>query len=632
MNKILKHAVRYLVGVVIVFSLYVVILMIGHAIPKNLIWNNVVESYSEIEKEGIYPEIVEGASWDNWTAAILLNSTVTEYGGNLLEQALANAYTVGLDESGKGVAILDCFKAVISNDENIVLNSYSRYWVGELTLYKILLIFTSLKGIRGLLLITVIILLSITVINIYKAGGGKGIIPFLAAILASAYIPISMCLIFGMDIIIMLVMINVCCYEERKGASLELYSVLFMMVASLDAYLNYWAFPLITLGFPLVFLTTLRLPKVGIRKVVKENFILSIFWAVGLAGTVLAKQALCYIVLGTQSGIDQIAFRMGEGLTFGGRLWSTERVIENAVIAQPIIFVLIVSLLGAIIWICFNKFEKKYSVLPFLIIAVYPIIWMVILAGHNTHGYVAYMLGVTYYAVFSLLFLNFKSFDIICILKELKNELTNVKMCVQNILILCVTIIVALLLKNVILHCETDKIEPWSSEVVESVDLSDSTVDQQIMFDSINGKVYLKNISTVFINLPSQEYSGKLRVELSENGTILKTVEVSLDKAVAGDWFKIPIGCTVYLGNTYNLSYSLVDADNFEPYLFIQDDWQKASSVEQLYINGVATDGGIMMQFEYDRIVSNKIKLYIVLAIAMILVIIKWKLNHLKED
>jgi hypothetical protein len=631
MRRILKHALKYIVGILITIALYVGFLMLGQAIPKDMIWDNVVKSYSEIVDEGVYHDVVDGASWDNWTASIVLNSTVTEYDGGLLEKALANAYTIGLDECGESVSILDCFKAAISNTGDIAITPYSRYWVGELTIYKFLLIFMSLKSIRSLLFMVVIVMLAVNMINVYKAGGWKMVIPFLAAILAAMYIPNSMCLIFGIDILIMLVMINVCYYKECKGDSFESQCVLFMMAASFDVYLNYWAFPLITLGFPLVFMTTLKLPKIGAQRVVKENVILSLFWAIGLAGTVLVKQILCYIVLGSQSGIDQIAFRMGDELTFSGRLWSVENVIEKALSSQSVIVVVTLSTVLAFVWICLNKVEKRYDIWPYIIISVYPIIWMIVMAGHNSHGFVVYMLGVTYYAIFSAFFLNFKSINFKDILVEIKHELTNVRKCIQNILVFGVIVIVAFLIKNVILHCETEQMEPWSCGVIETVDLSDSTVNQQIMFDSINGKVYLKNISTVFINLPTQDYSGKLRVELSENGTILKTVEVSLDEAVAGDWFKIPIGCTVYLGQTYDLTYSLVDAESFEPYLFIQGDWQKAPSVEQLYINGVAKDGGILMQFEYDRIASNKLKLYFVLLVAMILVIIKWKTNNLKD-
>jgi hypothetical protein len=601
--------------------------MLGQAIPKDMVWDNVVKSYYEIIGEGTYPTIVEGASWDNWTASIVLNSTVTKYNGNLLERALANAYTIKVDESGDSVAMLDCFQAAISGDEDAFVYSYSRYWVGNLTIFKFLLMFMSLKGIRSLMFMVVIIMLSITVINIYKAIGAKGVVPFIVAILAAMFIPISLCIIFGTDIIIMLALINICYYMEQRGASLEAFGVVFMITASLDAYLNYWAFPLITLGFPLVFLTSLRMPKIGVRKAVKENIILSIFWAVGLVGTVLVKQLLCYAVLGTENGIEQIAFRMGDELTLWGRVWSADNIIEKALTSQAVIVVVALSLLLGIVWICLGNVEKKYAISPYIIIAVYPLIWMFVMAGHNIHGFLVYMLGVSYYAIFSALFLNFKSVSIKCILLELKEELMNVRRIVQNILILGVAIIVALVLKNVIIHCETEQIVPWSSDVTKPVNLSDTTVTQQIMFDSINEKSYLKSIKTVFVNLPTQDYNGKLRVEIRENGEILKTVDVSLDKAVAGDWFEIPIGCVVYLNNTYDLTYSLVDAENFEPYIFIQDDSQKAPCTKQLYLNGDANDGGILMRFEYDRVVSNKLKLYFVLIKVMIMVAVKWRIN-----
>ncbi len=89
----------------------------------------------------------------------------------------------------------------------------------------------------------------------------------------------------------------------------------FSGIASILAYLNYWAFPLITLGFPLVFVLSVRIENgSGMKTLVKETFLFSVCWGVGLAGTVLIKQVLCRFILGTQSGTEQLFLRMGSGI------------------------------------------------------------------------------------------------------------------------------------------------------------------------------------------------------------------------------------------------------------------------------------------------------------------------------
>jgi hypothetical protein len=258
------------------------------------------------------------------------------------------------------------------------------------------------------------------------------------------------------------------------------------------------------------------------------------------------------------------------------------------------------------------------------------------MAGHSKHGFVRYMLGVTYYSVLSMLFLNFSGINVKLKLSELKKiikkEFGNVRNCTQNIAILLIVIVSALVLKDTVFHCETTKEEPWSSDISETINLGETSVTQQLVFTDINMIAYLKNISTVFVNLPNEDYSGKLRVEISDNGELVKSVDVSIDKAVAGEWFKIPIGCVIYENHVYDLTYSLVDADNFEPYIFTQDYTQASPSEEQLYLNGNENENSVLMKLEYDRVISNKLKLYMVMLLTIILLMIKMRLNYKRND
>jgi hypothetical protein len=221
MMNILKKLVVYLIGTAVVFAIYIAWLMIGQAIPREWVIDNAVKSCKEIEKEGSYNHVVDGAAWDNWTDAISINSIITEYDGSLLEKAVANAFTKRIVNSEEGYSELNNLKAAIDDNGEGEAYVYSRYWAGNMTLYKILLIFMSIKGIRSILFMSIIVMLSITVINIYKSLGYAGVIPFLIAILAGIYIPNSMCLTFGVDVLIMLALMNACYYKEKTGGILK---------------------------------------------------------------------------------------------------------------------------------------------------------------------------------------------------------------------------------------------------------------------------------------------------------------------------------------------------------------------------------------------------------------------------
>jgi hypothetical protein len=389
-----------------------------------------------------------------------------------------------------------------------------------------------------------------------------------------------------------------------------------------------------------VFLTSLRLKNTSVIRVIKENFILSILWAVGLGGTVLIKQLLSYIVLGNLEGMEELSFRMGDYLTIGGRFFSVEYLFEKELIDQPVMIVLIVALVCITFFIGINQVEHKYNIMPYLVIALYPFAWLFVMAGHNSVGFVVLNFGVMFYAIFSCIVLNMVEMDIKCSWSKtkvwIKREFGIASNLIQNAIIIIVVLIAAIVLKNAIFHCETTKAEPWSTSVAETINLNETDVTQQIKFTEINGRAYLKNIKTVFINLPTNDYSGKVRVEIvdDENGDILKSVDVSLARAEAGEWFEIPIGCVVYANRTYDLTFSLVDAQNFEPYIFTEEYSQITPCEEQLYLNGVENENGILLQFEYDRIISNKLKLYLVIVLLLGLVIGKSYYNSkaIKKD
>lgn len=235
----------------VLFFAYVALLIVGHIIPVEWVFHNVEKSYEELDKIGLYYDVVEGAQWDNWTDTYFLNVAITNTNDSLIKQAISNSYITSAENDRR---VLDDLAAAVNVQERAGIASYSRYWAGNMTLYKFLLIFMPISGIRNVLLIITIILFTLAIINIYKILGYKGIIPFIFSILACKYIPLSMCLTFFSDIFLTLIMINICAWVYQKKASWKKVYFLFTLIGSLCIYLGYWGFPLISLGIPLTFI------------------------------------------------------------------------------------------------------------------------------------------------------------------------------------------------------------------------------------------------------------------------------------------------------------------------------------------------------------------------------------------
>lgn len=636
MNRKINMLIKWVCIGVLQIVIYVGILMVGQAIPKEWVFDNVVESYEQLDKIGLYYDVVEGAQWDNWTDTYFLNAAITQYDGNLLEKALANSYTASINTDRK---VLDALSAAIHPEEQSGLVSYSRYWAGNLTLYKFLLIFMPISGIRNILLIVTITLFVFAIINIYKILGYRGVIPFLFSVLACKYIPLSMCLTFSSDIILMLTVVNFCAVKIQKGnVNWKKYYTLFAFVGSVCVYLGYWAFPLVTLGIPLVFITVLRMKSKDSEKdIIVDNVWMSVFWGIGLCGTVIVKQILCYFVLGSQSGTSALSQRMGAGYSLWERVVSTRDVILRALSDSTVMVVLIVALLLAAYFYFVNQKEKdsKYGFGALVFIAIYPIAWCLVLAQHNMHGFVIYMYGVTYYALLSLIFSRVEKLKVYC---------ENPK---KIVAVLCVWFLVSCLFSQIPIYYNNQKQEPWSTEEMDSINLvGTDTAAQHIIFDT-EKPIHLKYLKVILENISEVEAEGVLHVVLTDNGQVVHQKDLSLKniknesvwEKYEGDslfgrvarrlannsrWTQIAMDCMIYPGHDYIATYSVENVKTGGVNIYSQSISQGAPANEELYVNDNKSDSTLVNIFYYNFPISVQARVYM-MVISLLLIQVVWK-------
>ncbi|MDE7324445.1 MAG: hypothetical protein K2N73_17365 [Lachnospiraceae bacterium] len=612
MQKLAKGAhtkvrkfLQYLVLPAGLIVVYVILLMAGQAIPRSLVMDNVQKSYLQLEELGLYYEGIPGASWDNWTDSYFMNSAVTQYDGTLLQKAIANAYTTysELDESGSTDTI-DDVRYALEQDSSAVVKPYSRYWVGMLTIYKILLLFMPINGIRILMFVIAAVLFLVSAVGVYKMLGAKGLIPYVVSVIIAQYFPQALCLVFNTDIAVMFLVMAVCWRLFCKNASTECFGILFFLCGSILAYLNYWAFPLITLGFPLVFVLSVRLVKgYSLKYLTKEAFILSLSWGVGLAGTVLAKQILCKFVLGTQSGTGQLFLRMGSEFTLNGRLISVVNGLVRRMTSTSVLILTVTTAVGLIVLLKIHAYSTQYKCCLLLLVALYPIIWWFMLPNHCIHGFVIHMYGVTYYAMLSTVLINVQRPGA---LKDiLRKKTRNRRSLVVNTAVILIWAVMSYGLFHVNIHYGAEQREPWSLETIGTINTnSGSHVMQEVQFtDFTMLTAYLKSVSTILVNLPDDKKDGTLHVEILEHGNLIGTSDVPISSIEAGEWFEIPLGCTVALNQVYQITYAVQDNRQSEPYLLVQDAAQAVGVNKALYADGGLIDGALANKYDFDAFI-----------------------------
>lgn len=380
-------------------------LVIGQAIPRSWVLENARGAYGTYQSLGVYSSVTEGTFWDNFTDTLFINAAVTEYDGNILEKAIANAYTSNIDEEGAN--IITCLGAAVNGDTTAEIVPYSRYWAGTMTLYKIMLIFTSITGIRTFISVVAFTLIVVAILCSYQQMGYKGAIPLLLVIALFQFVQLALCLVYSTDIILMSVAIILCARFYQKGNfNWKAYTILFGVIGTLCAYLGYWAFPVITVGMPLAYLATLRIQEGEQEKVVlKDTIWLSVIWLCGVVATIGIKQVLCVLVLGSEDGVAEMLFRMEATIGNHGRILTVLYVLWKT-LSVPLIFLgaCIIFVLLVLFLVGFRK--ERILGWSLLLVSLYPVGWSFILTGHMSHGFNIYMYAVAWYGALCFLCLN----------------------------------------------------------------------------------------------------------------------------------------------------------------------------------------------------------------------------------
>lgn len=286
--------------------------------------------------------------------------------------------------------------SLISGSNEDKITAYSRYWHGYLFPLKLLLNFFKLPDIKLLNYIFVLFLLIMFAILMYKNNLTNYLLPILSFIIFMVtpflYIYISN----SIDVILMFIysIFLLLFYKKIKRDNIK---YIFLIMGALTSYFDLFTFPLFALCFPLmIYLLLLNKDNIKDNRMIaiKSLIINSIFWIIGYAGMWAGKWLISSIILRENiftDAIDSIKYRTsGVKISFNDLLFELMKYYIN----KYFIVILIINYIFVAFQIIkfilnFKKLDIKriksayLSTIPFLILSLYPFIWLFIVRQHS---------------------------------------------------------------------------------------------------------------------------------------------------------------------------------------------------------------------------------------------------------
>ena len=228
--------------------------------------------------------------------------------------------------------------------------------------------------------------------------------------------PISLAMTFQYSIIFYIMILSVIIILWKNQFLLEnnLYSYFFLCIGIATAFFDFLTYPIVGIGIPLLTYFILNKNNTPPLSPVKILIYYVLCWLIGYAGMWFGKWIIAwgltgYNVLGdalTEAQL-RISSTMGDSGEVVNPLW--------AISLNFMFFSKDISGYIAVIILTYGLLKNKKSIfkmknLPFIIVAILPLIWYIILCNHSIASLpIAYRsLVVTEFAIFCLLIENIK--------------------------------------------------------------------------------------------------------------------------------------------------------------------------------------------------------------------------------
>lgn len=197
-NGKINSYMRVVIYIVIYLFLSVIIgtiLMIAvYLLPVSRMRENARKSLTIYELEGDYYQWAPGhesSQLDNFTDSLMLNNAIFLGRDSVIYDAMTNPYVTYDDLATQ----TECMIRAVGQDAlEGTINDYARYWHGYLVWLKPMLMIYTIADIRVITMCFQFIVLVGVMLELYKVGGYRKVIPFTLAILTLNPISTALCM------------------------------------------------------------------------------------------------------------------------------------------------------------------------------------------------------------------------------------------------------------------------------------------------------------------------------------------------------------------------------------------------------------------------------------------------------
>lgn len=378
---------QFLKCFIILLTSYIFLLVIAFSIPNKYLEQNVQESISLINNEGLYPSLNKndkGSRLDNFTDRLMLDKTIK-------------------DENNP-------IKAAMS------INEYSRYWHGYQVLLRPILLFVSYGNIRQLYGLVLMLLIGLNFFLLVKKLDVFIAMAFLLSLYFVRFYTFFLSMQFA-NVFVLMLLFNLYLLTRKADSLKKNFYLSFFIVGSLTNFIDLLTVPMITLGIPLILLLYFKVINSKKNDMFSASYFFkvlfsSVFWGMGYGLTWFSKWIVATVILRKNvimDGVSKALFR-----TEGNKDYPLNRyeMIHNnlGLIIDKfwlITFTIVISMIVFMVIyrrdVLIKHFNKNSIYL--LMIASFPYVWYMVLANHSQiHYWFTYRLQIiSIFAVLSFL-------------------------------------------------------------------------------------------------------------------------------------------------------------------------------------------------------------------------------------
>lgn len=410
MRKIIKIFIKIMSILLIMITLGFFSIFLTNLIPSNNIKTNSYLDVYNSKKEYYELELhlYENTLLDNYIDEIIIETSV--YDGNTpLNRSIYN-YNFR-NGNYAYVGLTNYF-----DNKEISKEEYPRYWHGYQVPLKLLLNIFSISDIKMLNYIMQVLLIINICILLIKNKLKVYVIPFILSISLMMPMIIFKSLTFSIPFDLMLLSSNFIIIKYKK-IKLENYKYIFLIIGALTSYFDLLTFPLITIGYPIIFL--LLLSKSNYKDLIKKIICYSIFWIIGYIFMWAGKWAISSILLHKNMFADayhNILIRLnneayGYKIGYKNIIKANLRYIKNTftyiILSLDLIYTFVILIINKNNLKFKNIFSLKNlnKILPFILTSLMPIVWYFTLKNHSyIHAFFTFrILSILFFSVFIIL-------------------------------------------------------------------------------------------------------------------------------------------------------------------------------------------------------------------------------------